>query len=137
MDLQYLAGILDGEGHIGIVSNSQGRYSVRIQVGNTHFGLIKSLHENYGGWVDHVTPRNPKWRPFGLWYISGGEAVNLLARVEPFLVVKKLQALVVQKVPRFVERRRTHWTAQEQAEAAEARLAIKVLNRPQNQPLKG
>jgi hypothetical protein len=96
----YLAGLFDGEGSINIFKAKKGdrlqpRYFLEISIGNTHQGVLNWVLEKFGGRVTHnaeqYTKRNQRtWR----WRASATEAYLTLVAMEPYLVVKKEQALL-------------------------------------------
>ena len=103
MNLNYLAGILDGEGYIGIVKASpqinngekHHRYCPRVTVVNTSKVLIDALKNNYLGNIGDrplVSPRHKKSYSFNF---SMTEIKRLLPRVKNKLLIKKRQAELV------------------------------------------
>ena len=101
--LIYLAGIIDGEGCIGInaIKNNgccnTRNFKVRLMVVNTDLRLICWLKENFGG---SVSARNRKsfkkeWKDCYSWSIYCSQAGRLIALVYPYLIVKKQQAEIV------------------------------------------
>jgi hypothetical protein len=93
-DIGWTAGILDGEGHLGIAKPPN--YGVKVSVGNTDMRMLIRLRELWGGKIyfneNHGSPRN---KPFWHWQIFGKMAYPMLRVVEPYLVVKRDQALLM------------------------------------------
>lgn len=94
--LSYLAGILDGEGHIAVE-----QFTVRLENGRTKKkrrfvlvvkmtseNLIDWLHENFGGLKSFHRSKNPRWKDQWRWRLSGGKARALYERVQPLLKIK-------------------------------------------------
>jgi hypothetical protein len=101
-ELAYIAGIIDGEGHIEIGLGKIGvtkqtRHAVSIVVANTHFGLLDWLRRRLPG--SYIRPRvlvkaKPHWKP--QWYLRlhrRGSVQSLLTQVLPHLIVKRERAL--------------------------------------------
>ena len=93
-DLSYLAGLIDGEGHIGIHSNGRKTPTSRlrrrfvIEVGMTSETVIDWLHANFGGSKRRLRKNNPKWKQQWRWRVQGPEAVVLYRRLQPLLKIK-------------------------------------------------
>lgn len=93
MSPEYLAGIVDGEGHIRMsTSNYTYRY-VRIQVVNTHRPLLEAIQRHYGGSIcvhgNETKAISHGWRPSWTWNTAGPNAERILKMIQPFLIVKK------------------------------------------------
>jgi len=87
----YLAGILDGEGCIGMTHKRPdflpNCYAYYIQITNSDENLINWIQERFGGKARRA--RYTVWQI--AWY--GKEPIrNLLMQVEEFLIVKRVQA---------------------------------------------
>lgn len=91
-EISYLAGIIDGEGTIGIRKQSERIYQIRLLVNNTSEELIEYLKENYGG--KKLGPYKQKGNNKDIfeWVCSGKEAIKIIKRILPYLVIKQLQA---------------------------------------------
>lgn len=99
-DLAYLAGLVDGEGYIGIKKSKaykcQGRqtpgYTVRLQVRMVDEPAIKFLAETLGGWYYKEKPHCAKGRPLFCYQVSNKAAESVVRCLLPFLRVKKANA---------------------------------------------
>lgn len=91
--LLYLAGIIDGEGHITIVPIKNGRgksyLTPRMVVTQKDVRLITWLKDNFGGHA--YTYTNPKY-PWSRWELRGKPVVLLVKQLHPYLIVKKEQS---------------------------------------------
>lgn len=89
----YAAGILDGEGSVGIF-NQAGYYSVRVKVGMSDKGyaVLRLLEREYGGATSSPRLASGNARASREWRLSGPNAVSFLRRVHPFLRIKRTQA---------------------------------------------
>ena len=94
-DLAYAAGIIDGEGYIGItVHRTQGRkpyYQMRVRVKNTNEWLIQWLRFGFGGSF-YTHPILPYRKPVWEWGIETNKASAFLHLIYPYLQFKKPQA---------------------------------------------
>src|SRR5438876_293062 len=96
MDLHpaYIAGIVDGEGHIGIARGYNGRpphrylrHNLTLAVTNADMNLLYLLKEDLGGFV---TARREKGKGMaGDWRITGWGAVKVLNEIRSYMIVKE------------------------------------------------
>jgi hypothetical protein len=90
----YLAGIIDGEGTIGIFkSNRSKHHHVEISVGNTDRGIIEYVQRIIGGNIYESRTKNPRHRssskPFFSVKLNGLRNVqNALEKILPYLKSK-------------------------------------------------
>lgn len=95
MPIEYLAGIIDGEGHFCRPKSKNGRgelhFRSRIIVTNTSLELIEAIEATYGGHCRQRTPSKTNNIPCYTWTLDGKKAEELAARLRPFLIVKKEQ----------------------------------------------
>lgn len=101
----YIAGLIDGEGTIGITHNVPKRgygsirhqFQVRVSVYNTNPLLIYWLKETVG--FGHISIRKSqnveKWKPMYTYSVTTRLAERLLNEVYDYLVIKKQLADVV------------------------------------------
>lgn len=106
--LAYLAGIIDGEGYIGI-KRMQRRYHARVQVGMVERQAIDLLRDTFGGSLTLEALRG-RGRDIWRWHLSGLQAEACLIALQPFLRVKRLQAEAVLALRRFQRNERSHRT---------------------------
>lgn len=96
LSLEYIAGFFDGEGSIGIYSNSGRKESVgwnlRTQlvqnVSPESEAILDELVQRYGG---NVTYRD-RGRRCANWQCGGQNALHFLSEILPHLVLKREQA---------------------------------------------
>lgn len=99
----WAAGIIDGEGYIGMTKNKPGvnrritiSFQIRISVRMTHRDTIEKLHSLFGGTFKVCNLRNKtKWKCCYEWYAGDKCTINVLTLVLPYLVTKKSQAELV------------------------------------------
>lgn len=99
--LAYIAGLIDGEGHIG---SPAGRKMFSVSIANIYTPLMTWLVETMGG--GYSTSKDPRARePCHLWVIYATRNVAALLRaVRPYLIIKadradEVLALMEQKYP--------------------------------------
>jgi len=97
----YIAGIIDGEGTIGIAKGKDTKakrgisYRLFVSVANTDHKLLDWLQQTDGAGTIVFNDRssfNKKWSPIWKWTISSCASAQLLNRILPWLVMKKPQA---------------------------------------------
>ena len=110
----YLAGLLDGEGHISISRGTYTKrklrsdgtlyekpncihYMINIGITNTNIKLMKWLKQRFGGtYYPLKRDDKPNWKISYKWqYTKQNDAEILLLSVLPYLVIKREQALVL------------------------------------------
>ena len=100
----YLAGFMDGEGHIGIVretsrGNSSGyRYHCTMEVSNTNLAALERMKEWLGGngWLSNPErPQNPRGKPLYRIRFSRRQIAYILPMLLPHLIIKAAAADVV------------------------------------------
>jgi hypothetical protein len=86
----YLAGFVDGDGHIGD--------NFLVSVENTNQQVVRIFHQKYGGSLKHhqLSKRNPKWNDTWCWRLHGANALeSVILSWLPYLIDKKLRANVL------------------------------------------
>lgn len=100
IDLAYAAGIIDGEGSIGVYSNKDKRvtlgkkFRLTVQVGMSDPQPIDFLHYVFGGSSTTVNGRQSGYRLRYLWALSTQQAKGFLIAILPYLKGKREQAEV-------------------------------------------
>lgn len=89
--LAYIAGIVDGEGCIGLTRMKQTRIVMRVSVAMTDKIIPEWLDAEFGGTLS-VRNTRPGWKTRYDWNIYSQKALVFLKQVLPFLVIKKGQA---------------------------------------------
>ena len=107
VDVAYAAGIIDGEGTIGITellpndrvrpNGTRVRKSVQhriyVAVSMTDPTVPMWLHATFGGNIQYVPSRNPaRHKPSTRWSMSSERAAVFCTTVMPYLRVKRQQA---------------------------------------------
>ena len=100
IDLSYIAGIIDGEGTIGLHRNHFGpkeryrtpSYMLRIRVKMTDELIVRWLHSICGGRFYYSKKQIGNCKSVFEWSIVGKAANKLLLELLPYLKLKKPQA---------------------------------------------
>lgn len=118
IELAYIAGIIDGEGYIGIYKrkNKNSNYQYQIAISNTNFKLIRWINKKIKFGSVYYLEKKDNRKPQLKYTIHGNEAVLLLKNVLKYLIIKKKQAKIVislsenkfngKKVPIIYQRKR-------------------------------
>lgn len=94
-DKAYLAGLLDGEGSIGIDNHGGIRTpSVRITLTNTNIDMLAELKTLWGGCLSARRKRNLYWKPVSDLIWASKTTDFVLKAVLPYLRIKRKQCLV-------------------------------------------
>lgn len=102
-DLRYLAGILDGEGNIGVYKNGQGYKMPRIKVRMGAEDTVKWLQERFGGNFYHRPRDEENHSDMWDWITySQSHVAEILQKVEPLMHVRDEAA---REVLTFIESR--------------------------------
>jgi hypothetical protein len=136
--VEYAAGLIDGEGWIGITSRGRGEtYEINLKVSMSDMGLpaLRALEGVFGGKAipdrDATDTRRPTWR----WQLTGKKAAAALRMAAPHLLVKREQCRVALELMEMVEAAPmgrgggTQWTPEMSQRAELLRQQIKHLNR--------
>ena len=93
-DLAYLAGIIDGEGSIGIYARAKGssNYFLKLMIANTSEPLIKWIRTRFGGATVFTRYDNPAHRPTWNITIYQQHVADVLRACRPYMVAKADQA---------------------------------------------
>jgi hypothetical protein len=96
-ELAYAAGILDGEGTIGLGTSynkykerKYKRYRLQCRIVNTDARMVLWLREKFGGYMA-IIPKSPPRMERYEWRLQDKKAASFLELVEPYSVIKKEQ----------------------------------------------
>lgn len=82
----YTAGLIDGEGTVGLVSNNHNQHrSPCVSVSSTTPELVKFLKETYGGSVSRHKTYQDHHKPSWSWKVTHDRALSFLEQVSPYL----------------------------------------------------
>lgn len=86
--LAYTAGLVDGEGSLGLEPHSGTRFKgPYLSVPSTTKAMIDWLLANHpGGIVSYRANRTPTSRPAWVWRMRGDKALALMERLRPYMI---------------------------------------------------
>lgn len=107
MNDSYLAGFIDGEGHISIRLRRRIRkgrlgkpnYDIQVQISQKTIEPLKSIQTMYGGALD-LRPRANNRTAWVLVWCSHADVMRILNAIEPFVICKRratLEAMAILK----------------------------------------
>lgn len=101
----YIAGIMDGEGHMYVRKEYEGSTHAIIRVRITSKSLADWLHSTTGvGSVCHYVPSqrrkdgNEKKRVYEWCVMNRADVEAVVVRIEPWLIIKKEHAFIIREV---------------------------------------
>ena len=108
---EYIAGLFDGEGNVNIYRHEydaprKAGYELSIAIHNTHKGIVERLHGEWGGYLQARIRKTDKWKTGYAWKLSSNEAIALLEKIIPFLVIKREQAEVAIEFQKLKQKKR-------------------------------
>lgn len=138
---QYAAGLIDGEGYIGI-QETGGSFQVRLKVAMSDKGrpAVDHMSRLYGGNIYETTRKDPRQRDTCTWTLTGEKAATVIREIKPWLIVKREPAEIALSFQMMLEsanRRpngRREWTDEMRAKAAELKARIHYANRTGRDP---
>ena len=96
IDLAYIAGIVDGEGYIGLINQESGkrRIALRLTVVMNNHAVMRWLCKTTGLGALKREPRHIRGnrQESYRWQVTCRQAAHLLMALYPFLKVKRQQA---------------------------------------------
>ena len=133
---QYAAGLIDGEGYIGI-QESGGSFQVRLKVSMADKGrpALEHMVRLYGGRINESERRDEKSRDVCTWVVTGEHAASIIRQVKPWLLVKQepagiaLSFQIMLETAEKLPNGRRKWTDQMRAKATELKARIQEANR--------
>lgn len=100
--LAYTAGIIDGDGSIGIACQN-GVYRIVVQLSDKLGYMSSWLYERYGGWLGQFEQKSgmSKGKLFYKWSMTNNKAKEFVSSIAPYLIEKQSQAQIVIHFPTF------------------------------------
>ena len=110
----YFAGLIDGEGSLGIVIGSKTNSKVyrkvvcRVQMVDG-LGVLEEGQKIWGGWIykRERSKKNVKWQDSYDWSLQNGNVDKFLKDILPYLRIKKRQAEIVLEYRSLQRKKRT------------------------------
>lgn len=135
MNNEYAAGLIDGEGWIGISHTKANTYAVRVQVAMVTKGtpVLLRLQRQFGGRMSTRPPETERNAPKDVWVVDGREAAAFLEKIRPHLILKGQQAdCALELWAKILESRalkgRFHWDDSLRRHAHYLMLRVQELN---------
>lgn len=111
--IAYAAGLVDGEGYIGIIKSAcwkgekrlSPKFEATLTVTSTNKEIISWLIEHFGGYfhINNKASKIKNWKTSFKWRLGNNKVTPFLLAIYPFLIIKKKQAKVVLE---FLKKRR-------------------------------
>lgn len=97
--LAYTAGVVDSDGCITFYRRRRKSgdgyfYTIRVEVGNTNEWIVHWLRMQFGGSIARRKPRSEREKPLFRWYMVSRKAAEFIKLIEPYLQIKKPQAMI-------------------------------------------
>lgn len=130
-DKAYLAGLIDGEGCVGVYVSEKRSYRPRLSITNTNKEVLDWVAETFGGYVTTRSNGNG-CKTVHRWNAHGATLpAQICAAVLPYLKIKSDQARLILSFPAHVQC--NQWTVEKteklRAEKHALYLKTKELNR--------
>jgi len=93
----WIAGMIDGEGHLGISIN-KGGYCIRVDIANTAQIVSEFLDSVLPHGHIHTIKAREEWRTCYRWDYYGYKAVAFCKLLIPYLKIKKEQAILISNI---------------------------------------
>lgn len=105
VECAWLAGVIDGEGSIGLYDYGKEGRRVLLQVTNTNEGFVAKVREIVGAgssvmrfYYTSKLAKDPRKLPIYQWGLKGSiRCVEVLKQIAPYLIIKKALALSIIK----------------------------------------
>ena len=102
----YLAGIVDGEGSIGLWRHRKNQtHSPNVSVANNDLQLLKWIQSRVGGTIVSKKKRMAHHGDSYTWAIKQNRALNFLNEIKKYLIVKQEQAELITNEYKLVTHR--------------------------------
>lgn len=89
----YMAGFLDADGSISIVSLSQNkRYTVKVSITNCNQDVISLFSKEFGGKIRAKSGKKKNWNTCYEWSMTSNKALAIINTLYPFIKIKRGQA---------------------------------------------
>ena len=98
-DKAWLAGLIDGEGWVGIRHSKMGGTSAVLTVGMTHEATIRHIESIAGGKVTFRKASSKAWKDLWVWALYGDPACALAGRLVKYSRTKRAQLTLLSMMP--------------------------------------
>jgi hypothetical protein len=100
--LAYFAGLVDGEGNVGVYRTKHGKsitYSPKIVITSTSIEIVSWLLRNVGGTWWTRKRRGCGWKECYSWQLQAESLVAVCALMLPYMVIKRKQVELLLEYP--------------------------------------
>jgi hypothetical protein len=93
MDINYLAGLFDGEGYVYIFRKERGKhvgYYLSTGITMCHRPTLEAIHKQFGGHLNgnRAELKNPNHRTQFIWGAANKVAADFLQQIRPYIIIK-------------------------------------------------
>ena len=94
---EYTAGLFDGEGCVRVQKHKARKpthspyYELRVTISNTNVEILNQLVQEFGGSIQVANVARENRKAVHYWYAAGRTAQAFLARIAPFVFIKRTQ----------------------------------------------
>lgn len=106
MSPEYAAGFFDADGSVSIDPRER---VLRVDISNTHRGVLEQFHHQFGGFISTFNQREQHHKPVHHWRMKCGPAEEFLRLIAPHVVVKKDRVELALRVREMGGRRTGPW----------------------------
>jgi len=109
-DYIYLAGLLDGEGYLGLTKTHSERYKnkftykARVVIANCNLELLENIKHIFGGYIIKKKTPNPKWTQG--YNLTIGYIDRWLPQVAPYMKAKQKKAILLLEAIELLRKRK-------------------------------
>lgn len=105
-EIAYIAGLIDGDGHIGIVSRlkakqgefqSMAQYTLCVKLCLAHETAVRWVCDKVGAGSVTLNESKQTQKKSWMWFVAARSAADFLKVIEPYLIVKKRHAEIAAK----------------------------------------
>jgi hypothetical protein len=132
VDKAYIAGIVDGEGSIGLWRHHKNEtHSPNVTIANNNLDLLKWIQLRVGGVIVSKKKRQIHHANSYAWSLRMDKAISFLNEIKVYLIVKKQQADLITTEYKKVTHRSGKYTSEMLAKKEELVAKIRKLNKRQ------
>ena len=129
-DLAYIAGFVDGEGHILILSANTGTsFVAQLGISNTNVEILEWIQEIFGGYIYDKQKVKGRKQGYQIRWNRRNRVKEILTLLLPYLKVKRAQAEVVIEFCELLDKSDRSLSGEEFSICQELHYGISLLNK--------
>lgn len=98
IDLAYIGGLIDADGHVGLHKVEEGRYCPSLSFVNTDRDLVELFQKYLNGNIYIKHSKNKNWSPtYEIIVRNKSDLVKAADLIEPYLRIKKNRLILARK----------------------------------------